>query len=335
MTCSAGLSSTPYQQIDDTGTKVNGENQYVQILCNPFYTAFFTVPRKDRLTVIDLLLCGNKRHYFFNEEAFELLKVFRVSNKQIVRLRPEIYGKKFDEDQLKEVLKKLFPNPKKGKNTQTRIKEAGAIAFYYNQTDIPVIQTLLSDDAPQFKFITREQALCWIHDGRHYKKLHPLLELHQDQIDNFLEQYWDFYASLLKYKENPTPAKSDQLSKEFDELFSTQTGYEALDERIAKTKAKKINLLLVLKYPELPLHNNDSELGARAEKRKQDVSLHTITVEGTNSKNTFLTIAETARKLGVNAYEYLYDRVSKNFEMPSLASIIREKSSPTICLNSS
>ncbi|MCK4827661.1 transposase, partial [bacterium] len=326
----AGLISTAYQQIDDTGTRVNGENQYVQILCNPYYTAFFTVPRKDRLTVIDILLCGNERRYFFNQEAFDLLKTFRLSNKVIIQLQSEVADRTLDEKQMEEVLKKLFPNPDKGKNQRARIKEAGAIAAYHNQTDFPIVQTLLSDDAPQFKHITKEQGLCWVHDGRHYKKLHPVVPMNKDKLDDFLEQYWDYYAKLLEYKENPTQNKAEELSEEFDELFSTQTGYEALDDRIAKTKAKKVELLLVLKYPELPLHNNNSEHGARVEKRKQDVSLHTITDEGTKSKDTFLTIAQTAKKLGVSAYEYILDRVSKQFNMPSLASLIREQSKSTL-----
>lgn len=331
----AGLQSTEFQQIDDTGTKVNGESQYVQILCNPYYTAFFTVPKKDRLTVIDILLCGLQRHYFFNDEAFELLKNLKVSNKVLIQLRSKVAGKSLDEKEMKEVLKELFPNPKKYKNIRTRIKEAGAIVAYKNQTSIPVISILLSDNAPQFKLITIYQALCWIHDGRHYKKLYPIVSLNKDRLDAFLGQYWDYYASLLEYKENPTSDKAEKLSKEFDALFSTKTGYEALDERITKTKTKKSKLLLVLKYPELPLHNNNSELGARAEKRKQDVSLQTITEEGTKSKDTFLTIALTARKLGVSFYKYIYDRVSKNLNMPSLASIIEAKSAGKYCFDTS
>jgi len=51
------------------------------------------------------------------------------------------------------------------------------------------------------------------------------------------------------------------------------TGYQALDERIAKTRSKKAALLLVLEHPEIPLHNNASELGARRRVRKRDVSL--------------------------------------------------------------
>jgi len=56
-----------------------------------------------------------------------------------------------------------------------------------------------------------------------------------------------------------------QLETKFDDLFSNHTGYDALDQRIAKTKAKNNSLLLVLQYPELPLHNNASELGVRSE----------------------------------------------------------------------
>ena len=68
----AALGSTPYHQIDDTTIRVNGENQYSQILCNPYYTAFFTVPHKDRLTILDILLCGKERTYLFDSKTFVL-----------------------------------------------------------------------------------------------------------------------------------------------------------------------------------------------------------------------------------------------------------------------
>jgi len=77
----------------------------------------------------------------------------------------------------------------------------------------------------------------------------------------------------------------------------------------------KEEMLKVLKYPELPLHNNGSELEVRADKRRQDVSLQTKTEEGTKAKDTFLTITQTAKKLGVSAYEYIYDRISRQFSI--------------------
>jgi len=57
------------------------------------------------------------------------------------------------------------------------------------------------------------------------------------------------------------------------------------------------------------------------------VSLQTITEEGTKANDTFMTIVQTAKKLGVSAYQYICDRVGSTFEMPSLAQIIREKNS--------
>jgi len=326
----AGLGSTVYQQIDDTGIRVNGENQYSQIISNPYYTAYFTTPYKDRLTVIDILLGGNERTYLFNQEAFSLLEYFKVSRKVIAKIKEATEDKIISEEGIQSLLDHIFPNPMKGKNHRRRIMEAAAIASYHQQTEIPVVRVLLSDDAPQFKKITEEQGLCWVHDGRHYKKLEPIVPLHSEHLDGFLTRFWDYYGKLLEYKEQPTSEQEVKLSSEFDGLFSTKTNYHALGDRIEKTKAKKEELLKVLKYPELPLHNNDSELGARVEKRRQDVSLQTKTEEGTKAKDTFLTITQTAKKLGVSAYEYIHDRISKQFIMPSLAKLIQQKTIPQL-----
>ncbi|MHC1594371.1 MAG: IS66 family transposase [Methanotrichaceae archaeon] len=203
--------------------------------------------------------------------------------------------------------------------------EAGAIVAYHQQTDFSVIQIPLTDGAPQFKLLTYEQALCWVHDGRNYKKLHPVVPVHREKLDEFLGRYWDYCGKLVQFKETPTLEGSKQLSAEFDELFSTITGYSALDDRIAKTMDNKSELLMVLKHPEVPLHNNESELGARAQVRRRDVSLHTMTEDGTKANDTFLTIVQTAKKLGVSTYEYIYDRVSKRFLLPSLAETITAK----------
>ncbi len=228
------------------------------------------------------------------------------------------------------LLGQFFPDPLKGKNNRARIMEAAAIAWYHQQTDIPVVRVLLTDDAPQFKKVTEEQGLCWVHDGRLYKKLNPVVPLYKEQLEDFLTRFWDYYGKLLDYKEQPTCVQAEKLSAEFDELFSTKIGYYALDDRIEKTKAKEEELLKVLKYPELPLHNNGSELEVRAEKRRQDVSLQTKTEEGTKAKDTFLTITQTAKKLGVSAYEYIHDRISRQFNMPSLAELIKQRTLPQL-----
>lgn len=194
------------------------------------------------------------------------------------------------------------------------------------------LEALVCDDAPQYKLLAVLIVLCWIHEGRHYKKLNPLFKHHRKLLDKFITGFWEFYHELLAYKEAPDPVKAVELEAQFDTLTATVTGYTDLDERIAKTKKKKESLLAALKRPDLPLHNNQSELGARVEVRFRDVSLQTRSAKGTKAKDTFFTIIQTAKKLGVNPYAYILDRVTKRFEIDSLANIIRRKANTVHCM---
>ena len=132
--------------------------------------------------------------------------------------------------------------------------------------------------------------------------------------------------NLNGYRADPTAAHAVELEKEFDKLFSQVTGYAELDKRIAKTKAKKDRLLKVFAYPEMPLHNNPAELAARRRVRKRDISFGPRTADGVAAWDTFMTLAATARQLGVSFYAYIYDRVSGARTLPDLADIIRERS---------
>ncbi len=215
----------------------------------------------------------------------------------------------------------LFPNINKHQTNRKIILEASAIMAYRQLPQ--AIRLLLTDDAPQYHQIVEDLATCWIHDGRHYKKLTPIIHAHLIAQQDFLESYWAYYHKLLTYKDSPNKeALAKELSDEFDVLFSTKTGYAQLDARIEKTKIKKDSLLLVLQCPELPLHNNNSELGTRRQARYRDISFQTKNEKGTEAKDTHMTITETAKKLLVNAYKYFYDRISGKYEMPSLASLI-------------
>ena len=147
----AALETTPFHQVDDTTIKVDGENQYSQIFCNPYYAAFFTVPHKNRLTILDILLCGKERTYIFDSKALGLLSDFNVSKKVIDQITQLTDDREISGKEMQELLGKIFPDAKNGKNTKTRIMEAAAIAAYQRQTEIPIINILLSDDAPQFK----------------------------------------------------------------------------------------------------------------------------------------------------------------------------------------
>lgn len=315
----AGLQASLYQQMDDTGCRVNGKNHYTHVLCNDFFTAYFTYPRKDRLTLLHLL-CRGQLRFAFDLKALNLMIELGLATKWHDPIKAMLQTNMLSREDMDELLQTLFPNPKKQGTNRRIVLEAAALAYY--QQSKYFIRYLITDDAPQFNRLALHHVLCWIHEGRHYKKLNPFADMNRKCLDAFLEQFWDYYQALLGYKEAPSQEMAQQLSSQFDTLFAITTGYDALDQRIAITRAKKDALLLVLEHPFLPLHNNGSELGARVQARIRDINLQTMSSNGTKCKDTFCTIIQTARKLKVNVYQYIYDRITRKFEMPSLADMI-------------
>ncbi len=134
------------------------------------------------------------------------------------------------------------------------------------------------------------------------------------------------YRDLLAYRDHPSPTDADALRTAFDYLFGQTSGYQQLDERLARTLTKKESLLMVLSHPEILLHNNPAELGARQRVRKRDVSLQARITEGIGAWDTFQTLVGTANQLGVNVYQYFHDRIAQTNVLPSLASLIQERS---------
>jgi len=316
----AGLASTPYQQTDDTSARVAGQFWHTHILCNPFYAAYFTRPHKDRLTVLEVLQNTSDLRFRLGAETLELLRSeFDIPLKWQLALEQLGEGQ-LDRTALTAMLDDWFGDG--NGQVRTAIQHAAAIVYYRHQTAVPVVETIVCDDAGQFKLLTERLALCWIHAGRHYEKLSPVVPRHAKLLEAFLGRYWDFYRSLQRYRAGPTAVLEKSLRLEFDELFSTRTGYAALDDRIAKTAAKKDELLTVLSVPGVPLHNNESELQARVSARRRDVSLHSKSERGARAMDIFTTIVQTSKKLRISAYAYFRDRISGRHDLPSLAQSI-------------
>jgi len=321
----SGLQSSVYQHSDDTSTRVNGINQHCHIFCNPYYSAYFTRPRKDRLTLIDILANQLEPKFLLNEGTQTWFALFGVPQWAQTEIAQWQQKKIFTHLEFEELVRDRLD--RLNKQQKSRVFEAASLTAYHNQENTPIVQLLISDDAPQFRYITAEQALCWVHEGRHYKKLMPIVDYHRKLLDDFTEKFWVFYRKLRDYRSKPSQKEALILEETFDNLFDTVTGYDDLDKRIAKTKNKKERLLMVLKYPEIPLHNNSAELGARRRVRKRDISFGPRTNDGVESWDTFMTLVATAKKLGISFYDYVFDRVSEAHNIPSLAEIIEQKSS--------
>ena len=138
------------------------------------------------------------------------------------------------------------------------------------------------------QLLTSDLALCWVHEGRHYKKLSPVVACHQKALDQFLDDFWNYYRDLLVYKDAPNKQTADKLRSEFWKLFHTDSGYQQLDERKRLTLLKSSELLLVLEHPELPLHNNPAELAARTIVQRRNISYATQTQQGTKAWDIFM-----------------------------------------------
>ncbi len=329
----AGLSSSSWHHLDSTGTAVNGKNEQCHILCNPLYTAYCTLPAKDRLSLLRVLQGGADLVFWCNDLALELMPQLGVTEKWCRTLDGVLsHEQRYTENQLDDVLDRYLP--KHGANLRKSVKDALAIAAYRTQIAYPVVKLLLCDDAPQFNALTVELALCWIHEYRHYKKLTPRFLAHCQHLSQFAKDFWKLYRDLLTYRDDPNPAQADALRAAFDHLFGQSSGYDQLDERKALTLAKKEPLLMVLSHPEILLHNNPAELGARQRVRKRDVSLQARTTEGIRAWDTFQTLVSTANKLGVNSLQYFYDRITQSNTLPSFAHLIEERAS-TLSLSAS
>ncbi|MGH3181650.1 MAG: hypothetical protein ACRDOE_07070 [Streptosporangiaceae bacterium] len=323
----AGLNSSPWQHLDDTPTRVNGANQVCYTLCNPFYTAYQTRSSKARLTVLSVLQGGGSLRYRLDATAWAYLEEVGVARKRRQQVAALAAAQAPDHEWDEAAFGALLDTARPGLGPQQRqrVLEAGALAAYRAQTAVPVVDTLVCDDAPQFRKVTEHVALCWVHDGRHYTKLLPYLPCHQERVKCFRKRYWAFYRELRAYQAQPTPAEAARLAGAFDTLFGECTGLEMLDHRMALTQAKKTELLAVLVHPELPLHNNPAELGVRRRVRKRDVSFGPRTAAGAQAWDTFQTLSATAAKLGVSFFHYLRDRLSGAHQLPSLAQRIEER----------
>ncbi|MDJ0774923.1 MAG: transposase [Mastigocoleus sp. MO_167.B18] len=320
-----GIASSPWQHFDQTGARVGGVNHTTNVICNPLYTIYQTTQNKNRLSVLKVLQNTTELEFIVNQLTYELLETFNVPSKWINRLKLLPQQTVFKDSQLNTLINQYLS--KLGSQHRNRIYEAAAIAFYHQQSAIPQVKTLLCDDAPQFKLITDDLALCWIHEGRHYKKLSPFIACHQKILDNFLEQFWEYYRRLLSYRCAPSWDKAQELELEFWKIFTKKTGYEQLDERKRLTALKVDELLLVLEHPELPLHNNPAELAARTMVQRRNISYATQTQQGTKAWDIFMSLVDTTRKLGLSFFEYMRDRISKIGDIPCLGTMIREKSS--------
>ena len=322
----SGLSDK-YTQTDTTGAKVAGKLWHTHILCSENFMSFSTLQGKGRKYLLHALQ-GEQTDglkFVYNDTTEKYLNHFKISVSYKKQLKAIFKDKDtITELEFKCITAQMIPDLLQKPTIFNWVCDSFAFGYYHQQKDFPKVDILISDNAPEYNLIGNRQGLCWVHDARNYNKLTPFIKCHEQILDDFVNKYWDFYNKLLEYKNNPNKKSKNQIEKVFDELFIPNTNYFDLDKQIKKTLKNKEKLLLVLEYPYIPLHNNLAELAARVQVRKRDISLHTVTILGTQIQDAFMSIIQTCRLNGINAYKYIKDRI-ENTNQIYLPDIIAEK----------
>ena len=182
---------------------------------------------------------------------------------------------------------------------------------------------ILSDDAVQFNVLLH--ALCWIHANRAIDKIIPFSDQAEKDLDTVKDQVWQLYEGLKAYKQNPKPAHKKRLDAMFDKIFTQTTASASLNLALRRIYNNKSELLLVLKRPDIPLHNNNSENALREYVKKRKISGGTRSNAGRKCRDTFTSLKKTCRKLGISFWQYLKDRIENVDLIPDLPELVHQQ----------
>lgn len=184
------------------------------------------------------------------------------------------------------------------KSRHRRIATEGALLGSVLHHGFSPTLAIISDDAGQFNVLLH--GLCWVHAERLIHKLIPLNDQHREDIARVQGQIWSLYADLKAYKIEPAVAKKKDLQARFDSFFTQKTRFETLNQALRRIHRNKSELLLVLDYPDVPLHTNGSEGAIRDYVKKKKVSGETRSDFGQQCRDTFASLKKTCRKLGIS-----------------------------------
>jgi hypothetical protein len=302
----AGLETSPYVSVDDTGARHAGKNGYCTQVGNDRFTWFGTRSSKSRLNFLDLLRAGHT-DYVLNDAAYDDMRRHALSAPLIARLTAQPETRFADQAAWLAHLERLGFTGLKVMPDPVRVATEGALWGSVQSHKFLCDAVVLSDDAGQFN--VGRHALCWIHAERLVHKLETFTDKHRAAQARVRGLIWNFYASLKAYQLNPGKRRALALRVRFDRIFLRRTGFVTLDRLLARLHANKAELLMVLDRPEIPLHTNGSENDIRCYVTRRKISAGTRSDVGRDCRDAFLSLAKTCDKLGIAVWDYLGSRL--------------------------
>ena len=302
----AGLETSPFVSVDDTGARHAGKNGFCTQIGNDWFTWFGTRFSKSRLNFLDLLRAGHT-DYVLNDAAYRYMRDHGLPAATIALLKAEPETRFADQTAWRGHLDRLGFTALRVTPEPIQVASEGASWGSIQAHKFLCDAVVLSDDAGQFN--VGRHALCWVHAERLVHKLDTFNDHHRAAQKQVRDLIWNFYASLKTYRINPGKRRAGALRVRFDRIFRRRTGFVTLDRLLARLHANKAELLRVLDRPEIPLHTNGSENDIRCYVTRRKVSAGTRSDVGRDSRDAFLGLTKTCDKLGIPFWDYLGSRL--------------------------
>jgi hypothetical protein len=313
----AGLEVSTYVQVDDTGARHQGHNGYCTHIGNDLFATFESTDSKSRLNFLEIL---RRPHtdYVINEVALAYWQRQNLAEavRESLCQGPAEFA---DRSAWDAHLQALGITAER----HVRIASEGALLGSLIAQGVSPEWVILSDGAPQFDVLI--PASCWIHAERPLARMVPYSDEHRTAIEGVRQRIWDLYRDLKAYRQQPVESDRPLLEARFDTLCSKRMGFPSVDGVLKEMAAHRADLLRVLERPEVPLHNNLSEGHVRDYVKKRKISGSTRSASGRRARDSFASLKPTCRRLGVNFWAYLQDRVRGLGQIPALATLIRQR----------
>jgi Transposase IS66 family len=301
----AGLQTSPYVSVDDTGARHAGKNGFCTQIGNDWFTWFGTRASKSRMNFLELLRAGHI-DYVLNDAAYGYMRKHALAAPLIARLAAQPQTRFADQATWLAHLERLGFTALDVTPDPVRVATEGALWGSIQSHKFLCDAVVLSDDAGQFN--VGRHALCWVHAERLVHKLDAFTDKHRAAQTRVRSLIWDFYAALRAYRLKPGPRRAAALCARFDRIFLRRTGFVTLDRLLKRLHANKAELLMVLDRPETPLHTNGSENDIRCYVTRRKVSAGSHSDLGRDCRDAFLGLAKTCDKLRIRFWDYLGSR---------------------------
>ena len=321
----AGITTAQELRADDTGARHKGKNGVCTVIQNDFFAYFSSTNSKSRTNFLTILRGRRNTNFVLNGVAVDYINRFEPKSEIVAFLEKNAGVQCTSEEAWNKLLADHNINAETtGKNTLKIVKE-GALLGAAIANGLSINAIILSDGAQQFKILLH--ALCWIHAERIFKKIIPSNDAEKQELDRIASDVWVFYKQLKEFKQNPNPDQKDYFSAEFDRIFTRPFVSDQISMALALTRQKKDELLLVLDYPFIDLHNNTTESAIRTYVTKRKISGSTRSDAGRRARDIITSLDKTCRKYGISLFHFLSDRLSKRNQIPYLPDLIRQKAS--------